>query len=209
MNEGRQRARALREEVGRSEAGFLVDGAHVDRLQLNHDAACVKLAEAARLDPDNAQIAIELGDLWILRGSLAEGEKAFAAARAAAARTGEPRDLSASHDKIGDVQSAQGDLAGGADQLSGGLAIADRLARADPGNAGWRRDLSVSTTRSATCRVAQGNLPAALTSPIRPPRDQRPTGEGGPGNAGWQRDLSVSHNKSATCRSRRAICRRR
>ena len=87
LNEGRLAARALREEIGRSEAGFLADEARLDRLQLNYDAACAKFAEAASLDPGNVWIWIELGDLWITRGSLAEATKAFFAARDAAAET--------------------------------------------------------------------------------------------------------------------------
>ena len=85
LNEGRLAARALREEIARSEAGFLADEARVDRLQLNYDAACAKFAEAASLDPGNVWIWIELGDLWTTRGSLAEAAKAFRAAREAAA----------------------------------------------------------------------------------------------------------------------------
>jgi len=52
LNEGRLRARAMREEASRTEAGFLADEARVDRLQLNYDAACAKFAEVSRLDPD-------------------------------------------------------------------------------------------------------------------------------------------------------------
>ena len=47
LNEGRLRARAMREEMSRTEASFLRDEARVDRVQLNYDAACAKLAEAA------------------------------------------------------------------------------------------------------------------------------------------------------------------
>ena len=65
-------ARALREEIEPSRSGFLGDEARLDRLQLNYDAACAKFAEAARLDADNVWLWIELGDLWIIRGSLAE-----------------------------------------------------------------------------------------------------------------------------------------
>jgi predicted Zn-dependent protease len=81
LNEGRLRARAMREEMSRTEASFLRDEARVDRLQLNYDAACAKLDEAARLDPNSVWLWIELGDLWTTRGSLAEAGKAFAAAR--------------------------------------------------------------------------------------------------------------------------------
>jgi tetratricopeptide (TPR) repeat protein len=84
LNEGRVAARALREEISRSEAGFLADEARIDQLQLNYDAACAKLAEAASLDPGDVWIWIELGDLWTTRGLLAEAEKAFLAARNAA-----------------------------------------------------------------------------------------------------------------------------
>jgi len=83
----------------RSEAEFLADEARVDRLQLNYEAACENFAEAARLDPANCWIWIELGDLWTLRGSLAEAEKAFRAALKAAGGVNE-RDVSISHNKI-------------------------------------------------------------------------------------------------------------
>jgi tetratricopeptide (TPR) repeat protein len=111
LNEGRERARALREEASQTEAGFLADEAGVDRLQLNYDSACAKFAEAARLDPGNAWIWGELGDLWMTRGSLTEAAKAFFAARDAAARSGADRGLAASYERIGDVRIAQGDLA--------------------------------------------------------------------------------------------------
>ena len=97
-------------------------------LQLNYDAACSKLAEAASLDPGNVWIWIELGDLWRTRGSLAEAAKAFGAARDAAAGTRDDRDLRCRTEKIGDVQVAQGNLAGALRSYRDGLAITDRLA---------------------------------------------------------------------------------
>ena len=51
-------------------------------------------------------------------------------------------DLSASCNRLGDVQVAQGDFAGALKCYRDGLAIAERLAASDPGNAGWQRDLS-------------------------------------------------------------------
>jgi alkanesulfonate monooxygenase SsuD/methylene tetrahydromethanopterin reductase-like flavin-dependent oxidoreductase (luciferase family) len=47
-------------------------------------------------------------------------------------------DLSVSHDRIGDVQRAQGDLTAALTSYQASLAIAERLAKADPGNAGWQ-----------------------------------------------------------------------
>jgi hypothetical protein len=46
LRKGREAARALREEISRSEAGFLADEARIDRLQRNYDDACVKFAAA-------------------------------------------------------------------------------------------------------------------------------------------------------------------
>jgi tetratricopeptide (TPR) repeat protein len=195
LNEGRERARALREEAGRTEAAFLADEARVDRLQLNYDAACAKLAEAARLDPDNVRLWIDLGDLWVTRGSLAEAAKAFSAARDAATRSGDDRDLSVSTNRIGDVQVAQGDLAAALKSFSDSLAIADRLAQSDPDNVSWRRDLSVSYIKIGDVQVAQDDLAAALKSFSDSLAIADRLAQSDPGNAGWRRDLSVSHNK--------------
>ena len=57
-------------------------------------------------------------------------------AQADPGNAGWQRDLSVSHDKIGDVQRAQGDLAAALTSYQASLAIRDRLAQADPGNAG-------------------------------------------------------------------------
>jgi hypothetical protein len=51
------------------------------------------------------------------------------------------RDLSVSYNKVGDVQSAQGDLTGALKSYRDSLAIRERLAKLDPGNAGWQGDL--------------------------------------------------------------------
>src|SRR5512147_2918064 len=59
------------------------------------------------------------------------------------------RDLSVSHNKIGDVLRAQGNLTAALESYQASLAIAERLAGADPGNAGWQRDLAFSHWRLA------------------------------------------------------------
>jgi hypothetical protein len=65
------------------------------------------------------------------RGSLAEAERAFSAARDSAARSGNDRNLYASHSRIGEIQGAQGDLAGELKSYREGLVIMDRLAKSD------------------------------------------------------------------------------
>ena len=108
------------------------------------------------------------------------------------------------YERIGDVQVAQGDLAGALRSYRDGFAISSRLAQSDPGNAGWQRDLSVSYEKIGDVQVAQGDLAGALS----PYRDSLAIidrlAQSDPGNAGWQRDLSVSYERLATCRSRRA-----
>jgi hypothetical protein len=67
----------------------------------------------------------------------------------AARRNGDERGLSVSYDRVGDVLVAQGNLPEALKSFRDGLAIRDRLAKADPGNAGWQRDLIVSCVKLA------------------------------------------------------------
>jgi len=197
LREGREAARALRKELSRSEAGFLADEARVNMLQLDYDAALENFVEASHLDPDNCWIWIDLGDLWILLGSLAKTEQAFRAALKAALVNEDDRDLSVSHGKIGDVQRAQGNLPAALTSYQASHGIFKRLAQADPGNAGWQRDLSVSHGKIGDVQVEQGNLPAALTSYQASLAIRERLAQADPGNAGWQRNLSVSYGRVA------------
>ncbi|MBS0179742.1 MAG: hypothetical protein JSR20_13380, partial [Nitrospira sp.] len=54
------------------------------------------------------------------------------------------RDLSVSHDRLGDVARAQGQLNQAAQAYRDSLGIRKSLAASDPGNTQWQRDLSVS-----------------------------------------------------------------
>ena len=103
-----------------------------------------------------------------------------------------------SYEKIGDVQKAQGDLAGALKPTEASLANRDRLARSDPSNAGWQRDLSVLLNKVGDVKTAQGDLAGALKAYQDSLAICRASGESDPGNAGWQRDLSVSYERSAT-----------
>jgi tetratricopeptide (TPR) repeat protein len=163
LNEGRLRARAMREEANRTEAAFLADEARVDRLQLNSDSACDKFAEAARLDPDNAWLRIELGDLWTTRGSLVEAEKAFSAARDAAVRSGNNRALSVSHSRLGNVEFAQGHLAAALESYRASHAINDRQAQSHPDNAAGGTISRCRITKLATCSGRRVTCQARLS----------------------------------------------
>jgi hypothetical protein len=52
-------------------------------------------------------------------------------------------DLSASFDRIGDVQSARGNLEAALQAYGDGLAIREKLAAQDPSNSEWQRDLRI------------------------------------------------------------------
>jgi hypothetical protein len=56
------------------------------------------------------------------------------------------------------VLVAQGNLPEALKSFRDGLAIADRLAKADPGNLNWQRDLSVSLNKIGDVLVDQGKL---------------------------------------------------
>ncbi|MGI9000608.1 MAG: CHAT domain-containing protein [Pseudonocardia sp.] len=71
---------------------------------------------------------------------------AIAESRAAAdpGNAGYQRDLSISHDNLGNLAVAAGDSTTAEQHYRTGLTIAERLAAADPGNAEYQRDLSIS-----------------------------------------------------------------
>ncbi|MGC8470455.1 MAG: hypothetical protein ACP5NI_11160, partial [Acetobacteraceae bacterium] len=82
---------------------LLRERAAVERLSFAHDAAKATLAELTRLDPDDVWAWIELGDIARATGSLSEAEQAYRAADAAARRSGDERDVAASHSRTGGV----------------------------------------------------------------------------------------------------------
>ena len=119
-------------------------------------------------------------------------------AEADPSNAGWQRNLSVSHNKVGDVLSAQGDLARTLEAYQRSLEVSRRLAEADPSNAGWQRDLSVSLDNIGDVLSAQGDLAGALEAYQRSLEVRRRLAEADPSNAGWQRDLWVSFWKMGT-----------
>src|SRR5258705_11352285 len=68
------------------------------------------------------------------------------------------REVSVGYNKVGDVQSAQGDLAGALKSYHDSLAIREKLAKQDPGNAGWQADLAFSYWQTGTRQARQDEL---------------------------------------------------
>lgn len=121
--------------------------------------ALAALERAARYEPEDFWTLIQLGDAQVVLGqtlaSLASYRGAQAIAEAVTAQTpvdtseydSAQRDLSVSHNRIGDVLVAQGDGPGALAAYRKGLAIREALAARDPANAEWQRDLIVSNVK--------------------------------------------------------------
>ena len=63
-----------------------------------------------------------------------------------------------SNNKIGDVLVVQGNLPEALKSYRAGLAITERLARADAGNADWQRDLIVSCVKISEAFPAEARV---------------------------------------------------
>ena len=112
-------------------------------------------------------------------------------AKADPGNAGWQRDLSVSHERIGDVQVAQGNLPAALTSFQASLGIRERLAKADPGNAGWQRDLALSFGNVAMIDAQQGAGEKALGA-FRQGRDiiaqlgrQSPDNATLPGDLAW------------------------
>jgi tetratricopeptide (TPR) repeat protein len=105
------------------------------------------------------------------------------------------RALSVSYNKIGDVQSAQGDLPSALSSYKQGLEIREKLAARDPANTDWQRDLSVSYNKIGDVQSTQGDLPSALSSYKQGLEIAQKLAARDPANINWQRDLSISYDR--------------
>jgi hypothetical protein len=87
-------------------------------------------------------VAVDAGDLATARDHYqASLDIAERLAAADSANSGWQRDLSVSHERLGDVAVDAGDLATARDHYQASLDIRERLAAANPANTGWQRDL--------------------------------------------------------------------
>ena len=87
-----------------------------------------------------------VGDIRLSRGDLSGGNRRVPGSQRDGRPPGQSRpltesDLPVAYIKMGDVLMAQGNLAEALTSYRKGLAIIERLAKADPDNTGWQRDL--------------------------------------------------------------------
>jgi len=113
------------------------------------------------------------------------------------ANTGWQRDLSVSHEKIGDVLAAQGDGAGALQADRKSLAICEGLTTRNPANTDWQRGLSVSHIKFGDVLVGHGDGAGALQAYRKSHAIAEALAVRDPSNAGWQRDLMVSYCRMA------------
>ena len=105
-----------------------------------------------------------VGDIRLSRGDLSGAIAAYQAASemASPGGAGWQRDLPVSYIKMGDILSAQGNLAEALTSYRKGLAIIESLAKADPDNVGWQRELLLSYGRAGLVLARQGESILAL-----------------------------------------------
>ena len=182
-------------ERTRRRVPLLKERAAVESLGFDYDAAKKTLAEVTRLAPDDVWVFIGLGDLYWFTGQLDEAAKAFRGAEEAARRRGDERGLSVSFNGIGDVQKAQGDLAGALKSYEADRVITERLAKSNRGKALLQRDLSVSYEKIGDVQKEQGDLEGARKSYNVSLTIAKRLAKSKSRNAEWKRDLSVSYEK--------------
>jgi tetratricopeptide (TPR) repeat protein len=165
------------------------------------------LAEIHPLLPPIERAWVIVGELraeaFLQAGDLISATRQFQAmheqvqARAAAdpANTGWQRDLSVSHNKLGNIAEAAGDLTTARTAYQASLDIRQRLAAADPANTGWQRDLSVSHNKLGDMAAATGDLTAARASYLAALGICERLAAMDPVNAQWQRDLEYVRRK--------------
>jgi tetratricopeptide (TPR) repeat protein len=105
------------------------------------------------------------------------------------------RDLSVSHNKIGDVLVSQGDGPGALAAYQAGLTTAEGLEKRDPANTQWQRVLSASKIRIGDVLVTQGDGPGALAAYQAGLTIAEGLAKRDPANTQWQHDLLISQSK--------------
>jgi tetratricopeptide (TPR) repeat protein len=181
--------------------------AQAERMLPGTVAVAAYLAEVRPLIPEAERAWILVADLevraMLLAGDLRAATRQLQAihaqvqARAAAdpANTEWQRDLSISHDRLGDVAMAAGDMVAARAAYRASLNIAERLAAADPANTEWQHDLSSNYQRLADVAIATGDLAAARAAYQASLDILIRLAAADPANTGWQRDLGSNYDR--------------
>jgi tetratricopeptide (TPR) repeat protein len=106
-----------------------------------------------------------------------------------------PSDLATSYERIGDVQSAQGDFKAALSSYQKSLKFRETLAARDPTNTQWPSDLATSYERIGDVQSAQGDLKTALSSYQKSLELRETLAARDPTNTQWRRDLAYSYER--------------
>jgi len=105
------------------------------------------------------------------------------------------RDLSVSHNKVGEMYQKTGDNESALKAYEDGLAIAKKLSELDPSHTEWQRDLSVSLEKTGDVYLETGNKSLALKSYQEMLEVSKKLAELDPNVVEWQTDLVVIYLK--------------
>ena len=145
--------------------------------------------KAIESDPDDLESLLWVGWLQLERGDLREAEARFERVLKLATPEDQEWFIHWARIGIGDVLVAQGSLPEALKAYRDGLAIRDRLARADPGNAGWQRDLSVSYSKIGAIFRKTGDRTNAMKALEQGQTIMVRLTQASPDNARWKQDL--------------------
>jgi tetratricopeptide (TPR) repeat protein len=145
--------------------------------------------KAIELNPDDIESLLWVAWIEKERGALASAETHFH--RVLAVSTSDDQTWSKYWAELGlaDIQAQRGNLPEALKSYRDGLAIIDRLAKADPGNAEWQRDLSVSFAKLAVVFRKAGNNTDALNALKEGRAIAERIARLSPDNAQWKKDL--------------------
>ncbi|EGV16216.1 DUF4062 domain-containing protein [Thiocapsa marina] len=113
------------------------------------------------------------------------------------------RDLAVSHNLVGDLRRARGDLHEAERAYRAELQISELLVAADPGNAEFRRDLALNHERLGDVRRARGDLDGAERAYRASLAIRERLVAVDPSDAQWQRDRAVGHERVGDVRQAR------
>jgi tetratricopeptide (TPR) repeat protein len=110
-----------------------------------------------------------------------------------AANTEWQRGLSISHERIGELLAAQGDLAGALLAQRASLLVRERLAARDATNAQWQQDVANAHIWIGIVLRFQGDLPGAIIAFRASLAINERLAVMDPSNVVWERALLLSH----------------
>nr|VFK40427.1 MAG: TPR repeat-containing protein [Candidatus Kentron sp. SD]VFK45892.1 MAG: TPR repeat-containing protein [Candidatus Kentron sp. SD] len=151
--------------------------------------------EATRLDPEELEGWLELGQAALRAGDSREALATFRELHRRAREQGDIRWRAIAHSQLGDMDNLHGDTAGALDRYQRAQGLLAQWAAREPNDPQRQRDLSVSHNKVGDMHKANGDGAKALAAYQEGLVIARKLTEMDPKNTEWQRDLSVSFDR--------------